>query len=48
LAIGSPPWNSIVSAGLVVCSAKSTHFSAIAGDMSVSVRSIPTTDEWQY
>ncbi len=48
LAMGSPPWNSMVSQGLVVESAMATAFSAVSRLMSVSVRSIPTTELWQY
>ena len=37
-----------VSQGLVVDSAMSTAFDATSMDMSVSVRPMPTTEEWQY
>ena len=48
LAVGSPPWNSMVSARAVVWKAKSTARSATSIDMSVSVRSMPTIELWQY
>ena len=44
---GSPPWNSIVTNGDVLRSARSTDFSASSGVMSVCVASMFARDAWQ-
>ena len=45
---GSPPWNSMVRKGEVVCSARSTAFVAVSTDMSVCTASMLAREAWQY